>query len=118
MNYVHARMKFWLELSKMLYEAAELNAKALRKNLRPRRKGSYAARRPGADTPMWNLCALALRAELKPHGAKVRLARFLGTSKQRMSDFLAGRRRLPDAELTLQLLNWLAAKKAGRDLSL
>jgi hypothetical protein len=48
----------------------------------------------------------------------VRLARFLGMPKQRLNDFLTGRTRLPDAELTLRMLNWLAQKRAGRDLSL
>ena len=115
---VHPRIKFALQFSRLLFEAAEISAQALRKNLRPRRKGSYATRRPGLDTPLWNLCAMALRAELKPYGAKVRLARYLGISKQRVSDFLAGRRRMPDAELTLHLLYWLAEKKAGRDPSM
>jgi hypothetical protein len=67
---------------------------------------------------MWNQCRIALRAELKPYGSKVRLARYLGVPKQRLSDFLAGHRRMPDAELTLQLLYWLAAKRTGKDLSL
>jgi hypothetical protein len=115
---VHPRLKFWLEFSALLFEAAEINLKALHKNLRPRRRASYFTRRPGADTPMWNLCAQALKAELKPHGAKVRLARYLGIPKQRISDFLAGRSRMPDAELTLQLLYWLSEKKNGRDPSM
>ena len=46
------------------------------------------------------------------------IARYLGVPKQRLHDFLKGRTRLPDAELTLRLLNWLAHKRAGRDLSL
>ena len=115
---VHPQIKPWLELSGLLFDAAEVGLKQLQKNLRPRRKASYLTRRPGPGTPMWNVCAVALRAELKPHGAKVRLARHLGIPKQRLSDFLAGRRRMPDAELTLQLLYWLAEKKAGRDVSL
>ncbi|GEM_PF-979257 len=112
------RFRAWLELSEMLFEAGEIGLKQLQKNLRPRRKASYLTRRPGADTPMWNVCALALRAELKPYGAKIRLARYLGVSKQRLSDFLAGRSRMPDAELVLQMLYWLSEKKAGRDASL
>lgn len=67
---------------------------------------------------MWNACAELLRAELQPLGAKVRLARYLGVPRQRIHDYLRGRSRLPDAELTLQMLNWLAAQRAGRDLSL
>jgi len=106
------------KLGEILFEPGEIGLKHLQKQLRPRRKASYRTRRPGADTPMWNGCVLALRAKLKPYGAKVRLARYLGIPKQRLSDFLAGHRRLPDAELTLQLLYWLSAKKTGRDLSM
>jgi hypothetical protein len=67
---------------------------------------------------MWNLCAALLREELRVVGSKVRLARYLGVPKQRLNDFLTGHSRLPDAELTLQMLNWLAQKRGGRDLSL
>jgi len=59
-----------------------------------------------------------LRDELKPYGAKARLARYLGIPKQRLTDYLKGLRRMPDAETALQMLNWLAQKRAGRDLSL
>ena len=118
MNPLHPRFRAWLELSEMLFSAGELSLKQLQKNLRPRRKASYLTRHPGVETPLWNLCALALGAELKPYGTKVRLARYLGIPKQRLSNFLAGRSRMPDAELTLQLLYWLSQKKAGRDLSL
>lgn len=67
---------------------------------------------------MWNVCADLLREELKSYGSQARLARFLGVPRQRLHNFLKGRSRLPDAELTLQMLNWLAQKRAGRDLSL
>lgn len=118
MSTIHPRLRAWLELSEMLFEAGESGLKALQRNLRPKRKGSYLTRRPGHNTPMWNICAVELRSELKPHGAKVRLARHLGIPKQRLSNFLAGRSRMPDAEMTLQLLYWLSAKKAGKDVSL
>lgn len=112
------RIRAWMELSEILFAAGEEGLKALKKSLRPRRKGSYKTLRPGPFTPMWNQCRIALRAELKPHGAKVRLARYLGIPKQRLSDFLAGHRRMPDAELTLRMLYWLAAKRVGTDLSI
>jgi hypothetical protein len=114
----HARIRAWMELSEILFAAGEEALKALKKGPRPRRKGSYTTLRPGPLTPMWNQCRIALRAELKPHGTKVRLARYLGIPKQRLSDFLAGNRRMSDAELTLQMLYWLAAKRTGKDLSL
>ena len=62
--------------------------------------------------------AVLVRAELAPHGAKARLARYLGIPRQRLNDFLTGRSRLPDAELTLRLLHWLAENRAGRDPAL
>jgi hypothetical protein len=108
----------WIMISEALFKAGEEGLAALRKGLRRRRKGSYKTLRPGPYTPMWNQCRIALRAELKPHGTKVRLARYLGIPKQRLSDFLASHRRMPDAELTLRMLHWLAAKQSGKDLSI
>lgn len=89
-----------------------------RKRTRPRRHASYSTVRPGPATPFWNLLAQELRAELRPLGSKVRLARYLGIPKQRLNDFLTGNSRMPDAELTLRMFHWLAEKRAGRDLSL
>jgi hypothetical protein len=115
---IHPRIKLWLDIGGLLYDSAEAAAKTAKKVIRERRHGSYATRRPGEDSPLWNICAELLRAELRPLGSKVRLARFLGIPKQRLNNFLTGHNRLPDAELTLQLLNWLAQKRAGRDISL
>jgi len=115
---IHPTLKLWLDIGGVLANVAEVGAKRAKKALRPRRRASYKTRRPGAGTPMWNACATMLRDQLRPLGAKVRLARFLGIPKQRLNDFLKGRSRLPDAELTLQMLNWLAQMRAGRDLSL
>lgn len=107
-----------MDLGALLAEAAESGAKQLQKNLRPRRRGSYLTRRPGEETPLWNACAAKLRSELKPLGSKVRLARYLGIPKQRLNDYLKQGSRMPDAETVLQMLNWLAHKQAGQDLSL
>ncbi len=118
MTPIHPRLKLWLDLGGLLADAAEAGAKQVRKSLKPQRRGSYRTRRPGADTPMWNACATLLRQELKPYGSKVRLARYLGIPKQRLSDFLKNGSRMPEAETLLQILNWLAQKQAGRDISL
>ena len=115
---IHPRITLWLDLGGLLYESAEAAAKGAKRMMRERRRGSYVTRRPGEDSPLWNICAELLRAELHLRGSKVRLARFLGIPKQRLNNFLTGRNRLPDAELTLQMLNWLAQRRAGRDLSL
>jgi hypothetical protein len=59
-----------------------------------------------------------LQHELRTYGAKARLARYLGVPKQRITDFLRGRRRMPDAETLLEILNWVAAKRRDEDKSL
>ena len=118
---IHPRIKIWLELAGLLAEAAEAGskmvAKELEKKLKPRRKGNFLTRRPGTDTPLWNACAQLLAAELKKRGSKVHLARYLGVPKQRVTDYFRGHRRMPDAETLLQMMEWLAHKRAGLDLS-
>lgn len=113
----HPRLKMWLEIGGALFELGEKLVDEARAKTRQRRWQSYHTVRPGEGTPLWNLLAAQLLAELKPRGAKVRLARYLGVPKQRLNDFLTGGSRLPDAELTLRLLHWLAEKRAGRDVS-
>jgi len=118
MGHLGSRLDGWMAINDSLFAAGDEALRALRRQLRPRRKGSYKTLRPGPYTPMWNQCRIELRNELKAHGSKVRLARYLGITKQRLSDFLAGHRRMPDAEVTLQMLHWLAAKRSGTDLSI
>jgi len=108
----------WLELSEGLAIAASTGAHRAHAALRPRRTKAYKTRRPGAESPMWNVCASMLRQALKPYGSKARLARHLAVPRQRLNDFLTGRSRLPDAELTLRMLHWLTEQRAGRDPSL
>ncbi len=105
-------------LGDLLAVAAETAVRRTQQTRRRRRTRSGYARRPGADSPLWNVLAAELRAALAPHGAKARLARYLGLPRQRLTDFLTGRRRLPDAELTLRLLHWYAEQRAGRDPAL
>lgn len=116
---MESRIAGLMALSDIIFAAGDKALESLRRQpARRRRQGSYKTRRPGPYTPFWNQFRIALRSELKPYGAKVRLARYLGISKQRISDFLAGRRRMPDAEVTPQMLHWLLAKRDGIDLSL
>lgn len=110
-------LEFWSVLNDAFEAAAEAASKRLHQALRPRRHGNYATRKPGFDTPLWNVCVTLIKQELKPYGSKVRLARYLGIPKQRLQDFLNGKSRMPDAELTLRLLHWLAAKQGGKDHS-
>ena len=83
-----------------------------------RRREVIPHRLPGDETPLWNLVAYELKAELAPRGAKTRFARYLGVPRQRVSDYLAGKRRLPDAETLLRMLHFLAERRAGRDPTL
>lgn len=118
MHELPPQLNLWLELGDLLVESAVSAAKLAKKKIKRKRKGSYLSRRPGEDTPMWGACVVLLREELKPRGSKVRLARYLGIPKQRITDFTANGSRMPDAETLLQILNWLAQKRAGKDLSL
>ena len=117
-GYIHPRLCVLLELSELLTVAAETGVRRAHTALRRRRENSGSVRRPGADSPMWNVFASELKTALQTRGAKVRLARYLGVPKQRISDYLAGRRRLPDAELTLRMLHWLSEERASRDPTL
>ncbi len=112
------QLKIWMHLSDAFSVAAATGVKRLHNAIHNRRQRAGVTRRPGVDTPMWNVCVALLRTELKPYGSKVRLARYLGVPRQRINDFLTGKCRLPDAELTLRMLHWLTTKKEGRDLSL
>lgn len=67
----------------------------------------------GPQTPLWNELAAALRRLLRRRGDKVRLARYLGISRQRLHLMLVARSAYPDAERTLQLLVWLEARRRG-----
>ncbi len=95
---------------------------ALRKASKARRRNRMSPtaprRSPGPETPLWNLVVDRLRVELKPRGAKSRLARFLEVPPQRVTDWVTGKRRLPDAETLLRVLFWLHEVRLGRDPSL
>jgi len=112
-------LEFWSILEPAFEAAAAAASRRMHDALRERRpKGGYQTRKPGWATPFWNVCATMIKRELRPYGSKVRLARHLGIPRQRLQDFLNQRSRLPDAELTLRLLHWLAAKHLGTDHSI
>ncbi|HLP24880.1 MAG TPA: hypothetical protein VK477_04335 [Acidobacteriota bacterium] len=111
-------LEIWADIGSALFAAGEAIVEEARKRTRPRRSASYATTRPGAATPFWNILAAQLRTELRSDGAKARLARYLGVPRQRITEFVRQKSRMPDAELTLRLLHWLAQKRAGRDLSM
>ena len=112
-------IRLWGELGTAAAVAAEAGARRAVHALRARRNHPGGViRRPGHATPLWNVLATQLQARLRPYGSKVRLARHLGIAPQRLSDYLTGRSRLPDAEITLRLAHWLCEMAEGRDPSL
>lgn len=118
MDPIDPRLRLWLELGEDVAGVAMIAARLAKKRLRRKRRGAYLTRRPGGETPMWNTCVEMLRVELKPYGSKVRLARYLGVPKQRVTDFVTNNSRMPDAETLLQIMDWLSHKRAGEDVSL
>jgi hypothetical protein len=97
------------ELFESLADAAVEQAKELHE--RRTRSGSKARgeiRRPGSETPLWNALIAAVRPHLVKRGAKSNLARILGVPRQRIYDTITRPTVMPDAEMTLHLLLWLA----------
>ncbi len=111
---VHPVLQQLLDLSEALSVAAKTGVRRLDSSLHRHREG-YKCRRPGFESPMWNVCATLLHRALRPYGAKARMARYLGIPRQRLNNFLHRKDRLPDAEVTLRMLHWLILRRAGRD---
>ena len=73
-----------------------------------------ATLRPGPATPLWNNLAAEIRPLLKRRGEKAQLARLLGMHRQAITDFFSSGSRMPDAERTLLLQEWLRARRSGK----
>jgi len=101
------RFGAWFELF-----SPEARASA-RRRLAPRRKAGGTIR-PGRETPLWNRLAGQVRPLLQQRGEKTRLARLLGVHRQAVNEYFTGRSRMPDAERTLLLLEWVRARRRGR----
>lgn len=107
-----------LDLATALAEAAVKSIRQrARQTARERRPRRGLTLKPGADTPLWNELAAAVRAQLVRRGEKAKLARLLGLPRQRLHEFLRERCALPDAERTLLLLVWLHARREGREVT-
>lgn len=106
------------ELAIRLFEAALDAASradtARRARRRPRRGITL---QPGPDTPLWNELVRQVTPHLRKRGSKVRLARLLGVPRQRLQVCLKAQTACLDAERTLLLLGWLAARSRGRELT-
>lgn len=101
--------------------AAAAGAAHVAKLIRRARQAPPPARgavlRPGPATPLWNKLAADAAKTLRKRGEKVKLARILGVSRQRLHLLLMAKTACPDAERTLLLLHWLDARKRGIDLA-
>jgi hypothetical protein len=84
-----------------------------RRRMGPRRVGG-ATIRPGRDTPLWNQLVADARPLLKKRGEKTQLARLLGLQRQAVNEYFVSGRRMPDAERTLLLLEWVRARQSGK----
>ncbi len=84
-----------------------------------RRRGAWrnpggATLRPGPATPLWHRLVAEVRPLLKPRGEKAQLARLLGVHRQAVNEYFVSRTRMPDAERTLLLQDWLRARRSGK----
>lgn len=105
-------------LALALFEAAEKTARAVAATAKNLQKphGRGCTLRPGPQTPLWNELVRHATPYLHKRGAKAGLARLLGVPRQRLQDYLKQGTATPDAERTLLLLCWVAARAQGRDL--
>ena len=112
-----SRVKLTYSLVHTLELAALAGFRQMRHLCRKRRR-SYYKRQPGIESPMWTSCVPLLRKELRRYGAKSQLARYLGIPRQRVYDYLKKRSRVPDAEIGLRMVHWLAERAMDRDPAL
>jgi hypothetical protein len=98
------------DLIEMFSPEARISA---RRRLAPRRKVGGTVR-PGRETPLWNRLVGQVRPLLKRRGEKAQLARLLGLHRQAVNEYFASQSRMPDAERTLLLLEWLRARRQGK----
>lgn len=111
---LHPRLRQFEPLVSELALAAKETLRAARKKYRAaRRKQRGTTLAPGMQTPLWNELALACERQLTRYGAKAKLARFLGVSRQRIHLLLVAKTACADAERTLQLVAWLASQRRG-----
>lgn len=96
------------ELAELAVEHAQRAALRRTEARRPR-KG--ATLRPGDDTPLWSAVVEKMRPHLRGRGVKSSLARVLGVPSQRVHDYFVAGTQMPNAERTIQVLLWLAARE-------
>jgi len=109
-------MRPYVELIEWLAKAGAESARrtAGKRRRRPPQRGLTLL--PGPDTPLWNELVRQVAPLLRKRGSKVHLARILGVPRQRLQVCLKARTAFLDAERTLLLLAWLAARRRGGEL--
>ena len=116
--YEHPQVKLTGDIALVLFEAAAHTARVAARQGRQlwssRKRGRCLA--PGAGTPLWNELMARAAPHLRKRGRKAHLARLLGLPRQRLQDVLKARTACLDAERTLWLLSWVAAREQGRDI--
>jgi hypothetical protein len=113
---IHPHLRQLEPLADALAASAKGTVLLARKKYREAtRKKSYRSLNPGPDTPLWNELAQACEQQLTRYGEKARLARLLGVPRQRIHLLLVAKTACADAERTLQLMTWLAARRRGID---
>jgi hypothetical protein len=97
-----------------LLEALSPEARASFRRRSTGRNPGGATLRPGSSTPLWNRLVTQIRPLLKRRGERAQLARLLGLHRQAVTEYFTSTSRMPDAERTLLLLEWLRVRKSGR----
>lgn len=100
-----------------LLEILSPDARASYRKLKAWRNPGGATLRPGPATPLWNSLVAQVRPLLKRRGERAQLARLLGVHRQAVTEYFTSTRRMPDAERTLLLQEWLQARRADKRLS-
>lgn len=115
---VHPRLRALVGAVDWLTDlAAEAASRRLLARMERRMANPGFALLPGPDTPLWNQLVRQVAPMLRKRGSKVRLARILGISRQRLHICLKARTGALDAERTLLLLAWLVAERRGQPLT-
>jgi hypothetical protein len=112
------QLKLHGALALALFDAAFATARAASRTVEAagRPKAYGCTLRPGAQTPLWNELIKFAAPFMHQRGTKTKLARLLGVPRQRIQDYLKQRTAAPDAERTLLLLCWAAARAEGHEL--
>lgn len=100
-----------LAMGEAVSAAARMLDRVARQKLKPAPVSRGATLRPGADTPLWRALIVAVKPLLKRRGAKALLAHELDLHRGRITDFFVTQTAMPDAERTLQLLEWYCRQR-------